>query len=470
MALLQYVRKLFYVIQSISHFMYLASSLKKSSFGQEFVWGTATAAAQIEGAFLADGKGLSIWDTFSALRGKIKQNHHNQVACNFYYNYPNDVRLMKEMNIKHHRFSIAWTRVLPEGVGKPNQKGLDFYDRLIDFHLECGITPWITLYHWDLPQILENQGGWTNREILNWFAEYVNLCTRKYGDRVKNWMVLNEPMVFTGAGYFLGVHAPGRKWLNNFLPACHHAALAMGVGGRIVRQNVKNAHLGTTFSCSWIEPYRPEKELDKQAAFRVDALLNRLFLEPVLGLGYPIQDIPLLKKIEKYFLPEDEKLLPFEFDFIGVQNYTREIVKYSFLTPYINAEIIPGNKRNVLHTLMNWEVYPESIYHILKKYHAYPQIKKLIVTENGAAFEDHLHHNEVYDTKRLQFLQEYIYQVFRAKQEGVNVQGYFVWTFMDNFEWAEGYSPRFGIVYVDFDTQKRIVKESGRWYANFLSE
>jgi len=444
--------------------------LQKSYFGDDFIWGTATAAAQIEGAHQTDGKGVSIWDTFSSGKGKVKQNHHNQIACNFYHTYHQDIRLMKQMNIAHHRFSIAWSRVLPYGVGTANPKGLDFYDRLIDFHLENGITPWITLYHWDLPQALENKGGWTNRDILNWFAEYVLLCTQKYGDRVKNWMVLNEPMVFTGAGYFLGVHAPGRKWMNNFLPACHHATLAMGTGGRIVRENVANAHIGTTFSCSWIEPHRPDREADRQAADRVDALLNRLYIEPVLGLGYPTEELTSLKKIEKYFQPHDEKLMQFDFDFIGVQNYTREIVKYSFLIPYISAEIIPGNKRNVPHTLMNWEVYPECIYHILKKYGAYPQIKKLLVTENGAAFTDHVQNHEVYDTKRVQYLQDHIAQILRAKQEGVNVQGYFVWTFMDNFEWAEGYHPRFGIVYVDFDSQQRIIKESGRWYANFLSE
>jgi beta-glucosidase len=281
-------------------------------------------------------------------------------------------------------------------------------------------------------------------------------------------MVLNEPMVFTGAGYFLGIHAPGKRWMKNFLPAMHHAAICQAQGARIIRAYSPKADIGTTFSCSHIESYRPV-EKDIQAAIRVDALLNRLFIEPALGLGYPMNDLPFLKRLDKYWKPGDEKLLPFNFDFIGVQVYTREVITYSWMMPFIKADIIKANKRRVSVTLMNWEVYPPSIYHILKKFSQYTTVKKLYVTENGAAFTDVIQSGRVNDVQRLNYLKNHIWEMGRAKAEGVKVAGYFVWTFMDNFEWAMGYYPRFGLVYVDFKTQQRIIKLSGYWYRSFLS-
>lgn len=376
---------------------------------------------------------------------------------------------MKDLNISNFRTSIGWSRILPEGTGVVNYKGIDFYNRLIDKSLEMGITPWLTLYHWDLPLALEKKGGWTNRDVLSWFEEYTALCANAFGDRVKNWMVLNEPMVFVGAGYFLGVHAPGRMGMGNFLPAIHHATLAMGVGGKTLKSINADFNVGTTFSCSYVEPYSFDKR-DQQAAQRVDALLNRLFIEPTLGLGYPVDVLKPLRKIEKYFKPNDENNLKFDFDFIGLQNYTREIVKHSFFTPYLQAKLVVPQKRNVEYTLMNWEVFPDSIYHIIKKFDKYEQIKAIYITENGAAFDDLVHGaEEVNDEKRLGYLKDHITAVMRAKQEGANVKGYFVWTFTDNFEWAEGYKPRFGLVHVDFDSQKRIVKKSGYWYAELIN-
>ncbi len=373
------------------------------------------------------------------------------------------------MNIKNFRFSISWPRVLPQGTGNINKNGLDYYNDIINFCLECGITPWVTLYHWDLPHALEEKGGWTNRSIIDWFSEFTTVCANAFGDRVKHWMVLNEPMVFTGAGYFLGVHAPGKKGLKNFLPAVHHAVLCQAEGGRILRKLVPGAQIGTTFSCSQITPYRNKKR-DLKAALKVDALLNRMFIEPSLGLGYPISDAPILKRLQPYIQPGDMESCQFDFDFIGIQNYTRENVKHSFFVPYIWAKIIKASKRNVKTTLMDWEVYPPSIYHMIKKYSTYPQIKKVIITENGAAFEDILEQEMVNDTDRLQYLQNYLGEVLKAKKEGLNIHGYFVWTFTDNFEWAEGYFPRFGLVHIDFKTLKRTVKASGKWFAGFLSK
>ena len=441
--------------------------INKAAFGDDFAWGVSTAAYQIEGAHQQDGKGASIWDVFVKQKNKIFQGQHADIACDFYNRYIDDLRLMHCMHIRHYRFSIAWSRIFPDGIGQVNQAGIDFYNRLINFSLSLGITPWVTLYHWDLPQALENQGGWTNRSIKDWFGDYVALCVKHFGDRVKHWMVLNEPTVFTGAGYFFGVHAPGRKGLANFLAATHHASLAQAYGARIIKSIQPNSLVGTTFSCSDISPYR-ELRRDRRAAAKADVLLNRLFLEPLLGLGYPTQEIKLLNRLEKYIKGNDEQELAFAMDFIGVQNYTRELVRYSPFVPLLRAKIVPAKQRHVPLTAMDWEVYPASMYHILKKFSAYPNIPPLVITENGAAFPDQLQQGQVHDPKRLNYLQQTLAEVLRAKREGVDVRGYFVWTFMDNFEWAEGYRPRFGLVYVDFENQERIIKSSGNWYANFI--
>jgi beta-glucosidase len=438
----------------------------KKLFGDDFVWGVSTAAFQIEGSCNIDGKGESIWDVFSNKKGKILNGHNAIVACDFYNQYKNDIDLIRQLNIPNFRFSISWTRIFPKGTGEINTEGIDYYNRIIDYCLENKIEPWVTLYHWDLPHELELKGGWTNRDIIDWFTAYVTTCAKNFGDRVKHWMVMNEPGVFTGAGYFLGIHAPGRTGLKNFLPAIHHAVLGMVAGAKVLRELLPAVEIGTTFSCSHIEPYSAETK-DISAAKRIDALLNRLFIEPVLGLGYPIDDVPVLKGIKKYYRPGDEANLKFDFDFIGVQNYTREIVKYSFFIPYISAAQVKAENRGVVLTDMKWEVYPPSIYEMIKKFN-YPQIKNLYITENGAAFPDQVTDNRVDDLKRIEYLQSYLQQVLRAKNEGYKVNGYFIWTLTDNFEWAEGYQPRFGLVYVDFNTQQRIIKSSGHWYADFL--
>lgn len=442
--------------------------LSKEQFGNDFKWGVSTAAYQIEGAYLKDGKGLSIWDHFVTQKGKIARGESGREACRFYDNYAKDLTLMAHMNINNYRFSISWSRILPDGTGKVNQRGVDYYNRVIDMCIELGIEPWITLYHWDLPLALESKGGWTNREIINWFGEFAACCVKNFGRKVKHWIILNEPAVFTGAGYFLGVHAPGKKGITNFLQAAHHAALCQAEGGRIVRSLNTTAKIGTTFSCSHIESFSND-ESDREAAKKVDVVLNRFFIEPLLGLGYPMKDLKIATRIEKYIKDGDEQKVAFEMDFIGLQNYTREIVKHNTLIPYINASIVKANKRKVETTLMNWEVYPPSIYYVLKKFNSYKKIKEFIITENGAAFTDRLENNRVNDVQRKQFLADHIAEVYRAKREGVNVNGYFVWTFLDNFEWAEGYKPRFGLVHVDFKSQKRTIKESGLWYKDFLS-
>lgn len=442
----------------------------RGDFGNDFLWGVATAAYQIEGAWNVDGKGPSIWDTFSHTKGKIKTKETGDVACDFYHTYKSDIDLIKEMNMDVFRFSIAWSRVLPNGTGEKNQKGIDFYHNVIDYCLQVGVQPWITLYHWDLPQALQDKGGWPNRNTYTAFCEYANMVTKEYGSKVKNWMVLNEPLAYTALGHMIGMHAPGKKSVGKFLRAAHHTALSQAEGGRIIRANVPDANVGTTFSCSDIDPLK-EKPKHQRAAARVDALLNRFFIEPVLGMGYPVDTIPGFKGIKKHFEPGDEEKLKFDFDFIGIQNYTRELVKASIFPPVMWAWQIPADKKpveNIEITDMNWEVYPEGIYNVLKKFAAYPGIKKIIVTENGAAFTDTLVDGRVHDDKRTKFYQDYLAQVLRAKKDGVNVTGYYCWTLMDNFEWAEGTRPRFGLVYTDFTTQKRIIKDSGLWFKDFL--
>ena len=441
--------------------------LSRSVFGSGFHWGVSTAAYQIEGAHDADGKGPSIWDGFVQIPKKIHGNQHGNISCDFYNRFEEDIKLLQEMHIPNYRFSVSWSRILPTGTGPVNHKGIDYYNRLIDCCISLGITPWVTLYHWDLPEALHAKGGWTNRDILNWFSYFVSICTRVFGDRVKHWMVLNEPMVFTGAGYFLGVHAPGKRGLSNFMSAVHHAALCQAEGGRIIKQVLPLSKVGTTFSYSHVEPYRLTKS-DIHAANKTDALLNRMFIEPLLGMGYPMHDLPVLKRIEKYMKTGDDTRMAFDMDFIGLQNYTREVVRRSWFVPFIGAKIVPAEKRNVKRTEMGWEVYPESIYHALMRVGEYKKIKEIIVTENGAAFLDEHLDGSVSDHERVDYLKKYISQVLRARQQGVPVNGYFVWTFLDNFEWAEGYRPRFGLVHVDYGTQKRTVKASGHCYSSFL--
>ncbi len=446
----------------------LHSDINKKYFGKDFHWGISTSALQTEGAFDQDGKGLSTWDVFVEKRGKILNNHSHKTAADFYNLYKTDIEIIASLNIPNFRFSISWSRIFPNGIGKVNQKGVDFYNRIIDLCIEKNIEPWITLYHWDLPNELEKKGGWANREIVNWFEEYVAFCCQKFKDRIKYWMVLNEPMVFTGSGYYLGVHAPGKKGLKHFLPAVHHAVLCQANGQKIIKSIQATASVGSTFSCSYISAFSNSKK-NLAAVKRSDALVNRLFIEPALGLGYPIADLPFLKQIENYMKPGDEELMKADFDFIGIQNYTREVVKHKFYVPYIKAKPIPANKRKVFHTSMNWEVYPEGIYEMIKQFDKYDGIKKIIITENGAAFPDSIENEKVNDSQRVHFISNYLEQVLKAKKEGLKIDGYFVWSLTDNFEWAEGYHPRFGLVHIDFETQKRTIKESGVWYKTFLS-
>ncbi|MBD2766765.1 beta-glucosidase [Hymenobacter sp. BT664] len=443
----------------------------RADFGADFYWGAAAAAYQTEGAWQQQGKGPSIWDDFTRRKGAIRRNEHARVAADFYNRYEEDLDLAQGLGLTDFRCSVAWPRVLPEGTGAVNRRGLDFYDRLVDACLERDLRPMLTLYHWDLPSALQARGGWANRSIVGWFSDYVQLVARRLGDRVPHWAVLNEPMVFVGAGHLLGVHAPGRRHLGAFLAAAHHATLAQAEGARALRAGLPEpAQIGTTFSCSYLTPYRPGHASDEAATRRADALLNRFFVEPTLGLGYPVAELPALRwLLDRYQKPGDEQRMKFDFDFWGVQNYTREVVRFSPWLPLQWATLVPAKLRKVPYTDMGWEVYPESLYHMLKQFAAYPNAPRLIVTESGSAFPDQCQGRRVADPARRAFLQAALGQVLRARRAGVDVAGYFPWSLTDNFEWAEGYGPRFGLIHIDYETQQRTVKDSGRWYQAFLN-
>ena len=438
----------------------------KADFGPGFKWGVAEAAYQSEGAWNADGKSESNWDHFSHKKGRVERGENADVSADFYHHYAEDISLVKKMNFKIFRFSISWARILPNGTGEINHKGLDFYNRVIDKCLAEGIEPWVTIYHWDMPQVLEEKGGWTNRSIVDWFSEFVNVVTLEFGDRVKNWMVINEQLSYTSMGYMEGHFAPGRHGLNAFMSAIHYSVLCNAEGGRIVRKNVPGANIGTTFLTSWIEPVDQLKK-NIEAAKRLDALMNRLFIEPTLGLGYPEETLPILRKIHKFIEPGDNERMAFEFDFIGIQYYFRTIVKRSWI-PGIRANQVPASKRGVSINEIGVENYPEGLYRILKQFSNYKGIKNLIVTENGTCIIDKVENEFVHDNNRVQYFNTHLAAVLKAKKEGVNVNGYFVWSLTDNFEWDKGYRPRFGLVHVDFNTLQRTMKDSGLWFKEFL--
>ncbi len=439
----------------------------KADFGPDFKWGVAAAAYQTEGAWNTDGKGESNWDHFSRKSGKIERGENADVASDFYHRYEEDIELIRSMNFKVFRFSLSWPRILPNGTGEINQAGLDFYHRVIDKCLSVGIEPWITIYHWDLPQALEEQGGWTNRKIVDWFSEFANLVTREYGSKVKTWMVMNEQFSFTAGGYLAGFLAPGRHSIIGFLKAVHHSVLCNAEGGRIVRNNVPDAQVGTTFFTAHIEPIDQELK-NVAAAIRIDSGINRMFIEPCLGLGYPEDVLPTLKKIRKFQMDGDEEQMVFDFDFIGIQYYFRSVVEKSII-PIIRANEIKASDRGVPLNEMGYEIYADGLYQVLKKFSKYKGIRNLMVTENGTCIPDKFNKKgRVKDKKRKEYFQDHLSTVLKAMREGINVKGYLVWSPTDNFEWDKGYRTRFGLVHVDFLTQKRTMKDSGFWFGKFL--
>ena len=443
-------------------------TLRRSDFGDDFTWGVAHASYQVEGAWNVDGKGVSIWDAFTHGGGRIRGKANGDVACDFYHRYEEDTDLVKELGFDAQRFSISWPRVLPDGVGRVNEKGLDFYDRVVDACLERGVQPWVTLYHWDLPAALERRGGWTNREIVGWFSDYVSVVVAALGDRVRQWMVFNEPLSFTMLGYLLGAHAPGRRGPAAFCAAAHHVNLATAEGARAARAASprSDASIGTTQYLSPVlaSGVGPLAGIAERSA---DALVNRLFLEPNLGLGYPWDDCGLLRGIKRHHRPGDDELATIDLDFLGVQYYTR--LRAPWL-PIPGIWTIPhfGQDRGCELTSMGWEVRPEGLGMVLDRVHAYGAYDRVVVTESGASFDEELVDGRVHDNRRIAYFQRHLAELRATIDRGVPVDGYFCWSLLDNFEWTFGYRPRFGLVHVDYATQQRIVKDSGRWFARLL--
>lgn len=442
--------------------------IKASDFGTDFLWGVAVAAAQVEGAAVKDDKGPSIWDVFAQKSGKIKKGAKLDTTCDFYHRFRDDIALVKQLGFKIFRFSISWPRILPTGRGEINPLGIKFYHEVIDECLRQDILPYITLYHWDLPQALEEEGGWTSFLINEDFNQFVRICAKEYGDKVKNWLVINEPFGYTSLGYMLGVHAPGKTGLSNFFPAVLYTALAQAEGAQVLRSEITNANIGTTFSCSEIIPFT-QSDNDILTAKRVDCLMNRLFIEPTLGMGFPTADWDVLEKFQmEYGTWRLKDRMKFDFDFIGLQNYFPLTVKYNAFIPVIQAWEVKAKSRKKPHTAMGWEINPDSFYRIIKQFAAYPGVKKLMITENGAAYQDKLSDGNYIDAERIAYFEQHLAALLKAKKEGINISGYIAWTLMDNFEWAEGFQARFGLVHTDFKTLERKIKYSGYWWQEFL--
>jgi beta-glucosidase len=434
-----------------------------SGFPADFVWGAATSAYQIEGAVREDGRGECIWDRFVRQPGRVANGDTGDVACDSYHRHTDDVRLLRELGLNGYRFSVAWPRVFPEGRGRVNEAGLDFYDRFVDELLANGIEPFVTLYHWDLPQALEERGGWPVRETADAFAEQVSAVVSRLGDRVTSWITMCEPWVVAFLGYGTGEHAPGRSSDADAGAALHHVLLGHARALEVVRAEAPRAKVGITIDLVHFEPATRSPE-DVAAVARADAIRNRIVLDPVLRGAYPTESLERYPGLAAAVVDDDLRRISQALDFVGVNYYTRNVVA-AVAEPDGRVVRVPDAE----YTQMEWEVYPDGLYDLLVRVHEEYEAPAIYVTENGAAFEDHRVNGSVEDPRRLAYLRGHVSSVERAIAAGAPVRGYFLWSLLDNFEWAFGFSRRFGIVYVDFDTLERVPKSSYRWYRDFIA-
>ncbi len=442
--------------------------MTKLPFPKDFVWGIATSAYQIEGAWNEDGRGPSIWDTFSHTPGKVANGENGDVAADHYHRWKQDVALLSELDVQAYRFSVAWPRILPEGTGKVNKKGLDFYDHLVDELLKRKIQPYVCLFHWDLPQALQDKGGWPNRETAGHFAEYARVVAARLGDRVPVWFTHNEPWVAAFVGHFLGEHAPGTKDIGAAIKSLHHIMLSHGLAVEAILAEVKRpVEIGMTQNLNPVHPATDSKK-DIAAAQRVDMFMNRIVLDPILKGTSPILDSSIAKLLTGRLVQDGDLEKMRRLDILGVNYYSRAVMKHDPKFPVVNvAQVFPeGNEYSGM-----WEIYPEGMYETIKMVADYGAPCKIMITENGIPVPDGLDHDgRVRDERRIRYLQTHLAQVRRAIDDGIPVKGYFHWSLMDNFEWNLGYGQRFGLVYVDFKTQKRVIKDSGRWFANVIQQ
>ena len=441
-------------------------------FPEGFHWGTATASYQIEGAWNEDGKGESIWDRFTHTPGPIKNGDNGDVACDSYHRFRDDVALMREMNLNSYRFSFSWPRVLPTGKGAVNAKGLDYYGALIDELLAAGIRPIPTLYHWDLPQSLEEAGGWPERDMAGRFADYAEVMVRAFGDRVHDWIVFNEPAIFTVMGYLVGIHAPGRRDRDAFLRATHTVNRAQAEAFRAMRAASGEARIGTAFSMSPCEPFG-DSQADADAAERWHGFVNAWFLEPALRGRYPdayVDGVPL----ETLGVRDgDLELVKAPLDFIAINLYMRTLVEASPGNPNgLDAHAAgPLGGNDGPRTDFGWEVWPDALHDMILRVTRDYDRPVIEVTENGCSYSDGPDANgRIRDDRRIDFYRGYLAAVARAIEAGADVRGYHAWTLLDNFEWAEGYQQRFGLAWVNFPETDRTLKDSGRWYGQVAAE
>jgi beta-glucosidase len=442
-------------------------------FPNGFVWGAATSAYQIEGAWNEDGKSESVWDRFTHTPGKIEDGTNADLACDHYHRWRDDIAVMKSLGLRAYRFSIAWPRILPDGVGKVNQAGLDFYSRLVDGLLEAGITPFATLYHWDLPYKLYEAGGWPARSTAEAFVEYADVISHALGDRVKNWMTHNEPWCTSFLSYQIGEQAPGVKgdWRTAIIVA-HHVLLSHGWAVPVIRRNSPQAEVGIVLNLVPAYPASPS-EADAAAARWFDGYFNRWFLDPVFLRGYPQDKVAeytasgILPADELTFVqPGDLEAIAAATDFLGVNYYNRAIIRNEGAP----NNLPPTERRLDELTDMGWEVYPDGLHDLLCRLQRDYNPRKIYVAENGASYSTAPNATgNVPDVKRTDYLHGHLTAVHRAIQDGAPVAGYFAWSLMDNFEWSKGYAQRFGLVWVDFATQQRIVKDSGKWYGQVIA-
>ena len=435
-------------------------------FPNNFLWGIATSAYQIEGAAAEDGRGESIWDRFAHTPGKIKDGSTGDVACDHYHRYKEDVQLIRSLGVNAYRFSISWPRVLPNGKGQVNQAGLDFYNRLVDALLAAKIEPMVVLYHWDLPQKLQDRGGWGNRDTAKIFVEYTDCVVRRLGDRVKWWTTQNEMWCTVFLGYYNGLFPPGLRDFKLALQAAHHVLLSHGLAVPVIRDSArKDGQVGICPNLTVSYPATDKAE-DEAAAKRDDGVFNRWFLDPLAGRGYPEEtwayygdDVPEIE-------PEDMQHIAAPLDFVGVNYYNPPQIANDPRGPIPQAKRVPDQR---LKRTADREIYPQGLYELLTRLKQEYPFPAYIVTENGAAYPDKVSEDgKVHDPARIDFLNAHFEQAARAIASGVPLKGYFVWSLMDNFEWVEGYTLRYGLTYVDFPTQQRIIKESGHWYRRFI--
>jgi beta-glucosidase len=447
------------------------------TFPKGFVWGSATSSYQIEGATTEDGRGESIWDRFVRTPGNIKDGSSGDVACDHYHRWRQDIDLLSQLKHAAYRFSVAWPRVVPGGRGPVEPRGIDFYSRLVDGLLEKGITPFVTLFHWDLPQVLEDEGGWPVRATVDAFLEYADVVSRRLGDRVRHWITHNEPWCSGLLSYERGIHAPGRKDWPAALAACHHLLLSHGLAVPIVRRNSPGAEVGITVNLSPSIP-ASKSPADHAAARFHDGYMNRWFLDPLFRAAYPADMVAeyaarghLPKDWTSLVRPGDLPAIAAPTDFLGVNYYNRHVARAP------RAEEDGSVPRTVFlapkseWTDIGWEVYPEGLFEVLMRVHLEHRPDKIYVTENGAAYSDAPDQNKrVRDDRRIRFLRDHLLAAGRALEAGVPLAGYFAWSLVDNFEWDHGYTQRFGLCWVDYDSEERIPKDSALWYRKIIEE